>query len=387
MRIILLESIPQISSDDIATWNRATEPEKAKLLPNIIKGYNNNDLFNIREAIRAHLYQNGIDPKKNTFMVLMDKVKFPITKDHAEYFRKLLDLYNSDNIDMSRDYLANKSLYERNIKDFIYTVQLFDIVNEPIKLRNFFKDTTRIKESDLYVDGTTTIKPVGKDGDGTDTLFGTVESWGGDEGKNNASYDEMEKGGYSLTQALQQLKVPQNGYSKIIEIWLQKYWKEAVKLYEPKQSQDMQHFLKMLQFILGGEIKRLPDRELAKIKNRYTYSTAKDIPRSLYSDGTIVFLKEIEHTGDANIDMSDKNQINDFVIYSGNKWIKYDEYLKPRSKDNANLNKAYNTLFNQKVIKDKGNKVSIVAGIIEILDYFDMYELQSNKRYDLYDYR
>ena len=386
MKIILLESLPKILKQDILDWNKATQSEKSKMLDEIIKKYNKPELFNIRPAIKNNFYRHGINPKENPFVNFLDTLKFKPTKKQDVNFMRLGDLIVSDHIDITKDYLTKESLYDRNEKDFIYTVKLFDIVNDRSKISKYFKDTTNITEADLYLDDSMNeIKPAGKDGDGIDTLYGTVESWSGEDGKNDSKYDENEKDGYTLNQALEQIGVPKNGYSEIINIWLNKYYDEAIKLYEPVQS-SIEHYKDMLNLILQNDIKRLSQQRLNDIKRKYAFKTLDDIPDNLKKDGNIIWVEVKKFYNDVNRYTEESNQINDYMIYSDNKWQKYDDYISNGKKSNPNVDKAYNQLFNMKAIEDKGNKISIVAGLLKILDNFDMHDLKSKQRYDLHDY-
>ena len=130
MKIILLESLPKILKQDILDWNKASQSEKSKMLNEIIKKYNKPELFNIRPAIKNNFYRHGINPKENPFVNFLDTLKFKPTKKQDVNFMRLGDLIVSDHIDITKDYLTKESLYDRNEKDFIYTVKLFDIVND-----------------------------------------------------------------------------------------------------------------------------------------------------------------------------------------------------------------------------------------------------------------
>lgn len=265
---ILYEAVPTITPQDIKQWDSANENIKSKLVNKLITAYGKPNLKNIRNAISTCFFQHGIDPKKNGFIELFDKIDFPLTKDHDEYFTKLNDLYISDNIDLSKKYLTLNSLYDRSIEEFLYTVRLFDIVNTPYKINKYFKNAAEIDEWELFLDDNKQIiKPVGNEGDGEDTLFGTVEAWSGENGENDveSNYSELE---------------------------------------EPSLTQ----------------------RELKRIKEKYTFDSPDKIPKQLYRENQVVFLKSLKPHSDIRGNVN--SYISDFVIYKNGKWKRYEPHIK-----------------------------------------------------------
>lgn len=377
----LLESLPQISTEDIAKWEKASDSTRNNYLNRILNEYGKPDLQNIKPAIKANFSEFGIDPNKNDFIGLLDRLTFPVTKDLNSYFLQLSKMVVTDSVDLSKDYLAEKSLYDRSLEDFIYTVRLFDTVNQRHKLAKFFKDTTNINEKALYVDGSTTeIKPVHTTDDGLDSLFGTVESWSGEDGKNDSHYDEMEKGGYSLQQALQQQGVPETGTNHIVKQWLNKYFNQAREIYDTIMSDDVSYYNDLLDLILEGKGNVVSSTKLARAKKN-TYQTFSDIPPEAKVEGNVVFVNYKNKYNNLKKYMSSQNEFNNFAVYKNGVWTPYKETV-----NNANIEKARNVLLNQRTIEDKSDKVSIVAGLLKVLDSFDKSDLMSNKRYDLYDY-
>ena len=349
MKIILLESLPKILKQDILDWNKATQSEKSNMLDEIIKKYNKPELFNIRPAIKNNFYRHGINPKENPFVNFLDTLKFKPTKKHDVNFMRLGDLIVSDHIDITKDYLTKESLYDRNEKDFIYTVKLFDIVNDRSKISKYFKDTTYINESELYLnaDGNE-IKPVGKEGDDTDTLYGTVEFWSGENGENDVNNDPLDKGGYSLNQALSQLGIKDDTDRNIIS-WVKKLFKSARLNYNSKSS-DVNDYLNKLNKILSVSDKP----NFNKIQSNKAFASFNSIPEEERFDGNVVYVK---------------NQ--GFIIWdeSDNRW--YRTSATDYKSDNKHLEVAKDRLFNEKTIEDKSDRISIVAGILKILDSLD----------------
>ena len=85
-------------------------------------------------------------------------------------------------------YLVDPSLYYRNIDDFVYTVNIFETVLDPSKLSSYFHDIKDISIEQLY-DDSGKIKPAGSKSTADDlsTIYGTVESWAGVDGNNDAT--------------------------------------------------------------------------------------------------------------------------------------------------------------------------------------------------------
>lgn len=260
---ILLESVPIISPQQIKQWNDGNENVRSKIFSEIINQYNNSNIDEVAAGIRPCFYQHGIDPRKNGFIELFDKFNFKLDKKHIPYIKMLNNLYTSENLDLSEDYLVEPSLWNRSMNEFIYTVRLFDTVLTPYKLRKFFKNTELINKNDLF--NGSNIKPVGKEGDGTETLFGTVESWSGQNGENDIPPDYRKDG---------------NNY--------------------------------------GDEKLTLSRSKKLLIKQKYSFDDPSQIPNILHKKGQVVFVKSLKPHSDpqANID----NYINDFIIYDGKDW-------------------------------------------------------------------
>ena len=85
-------------------------------------------------------------------------------------------------------YLIEPSLYFRNIDEFLYTINIFETVLDPNRLRSYFHEIKDISVDQLY-DNSGKIKPAGSKStiDDLDTIYGTVESWAGDDGSNDAT--------------------------------------------------------------------------------------------------------------------------------------------------------------------------------------------------------
>ena len=366
---ILTEALPQIATEDIKQWSKASYSEKMRILNKLLPQYGRNDLKNIIESIIFDFDNYGIDPAKNPFVELLGKFKFQLTKNHNNYLQKLTQLRSQKDVDVSKDYLALESLYKRNIDDFIYTVVLFDTVNDPRKLNKFFKDTTYINEADLYVKGTSNvIKPAGNEGDGIDTLYGTVESWAGDNGENNASYNKTEQGGFSLNQVFKQNQIAPDEYEDTLIDWVYDYFDEATKQVELLHD-DVEYYLSKLKALFRTNIKSLNTFELNKIRKQHAYDSIEYIPEKEEKLNNVVWIK-YKHLDKKNNDiyayMDDKNRVEDFIIFTLSGWKLYKQYQQVLK--NSSMKKFKDVLFNQRSIKDTNNKITVVAGVLKILD-------------------
>lgn len=288
MRMLLLESTPNISKREIQVWEDADDETRSNMIDVIINRYKNSEKINlkvIKDAIYNNCVQNGINPLTNDFMTLLGKIDFPLERIHNVLFNRLSELHNKENIDLTKDYLINDSLYNRSQKAFDYTVRLFDTVSTPSKLKRFFKDIDNIKITDLYKDDGATIKPVGSNGPNkhsTDTLYGTVEMWSGENGKNDVTDDYVK--------------------SKVLS----------------KTDNDNDN-------PISNKVK-MNITSLKALKVKYKNMTIDQIEKQepeVKQDGTIIYARGLKHKSDG-IDADKDFTANGFYIYNNGKWSKYE---------------------------------------------------------------
>lgn len=192
---ILLEDMPSISDDMIDKWSTASDKVRGEMITEIIRGYGVNDENpNWRNAFRSSCYTFGIDPDLNPFIQFFDE--FSVKRDvyaDDKLLSALVEMVEKGEVVMDDgnypEWLFDKTLYDRSLNDFVYTAKLFEIVHDPSKISKYFHDVEKITPESLYVDNDTSkgIKPAGsiETRDDTTTLFGTVESWSGEDGANN----------------------------------------------------------------------------------------------------------------------------------------------------------------------------------------------------------
>ena len=131
---ILVEAVPRIPDKALEMWPNASKDAKLNYIDKIIKVYNKPGLENIKTAIRENFMYFGIDQKKNPYMKFLDTLEFAPKEGYEDKFRLLTEYQKADRVDLSHDYLANESLYDRPIKEFEYTLNAFEIVQDKSRL-------------------------------------------------------------------------------------------------------------------------------------------------------------------------------------------------------------------------------------------------------------
>lgn len=181
----------------IKEWASADDKRREVICREILQslGDNSNDrkkLLNFIDSFRHSCYEFGIEAQNNPFMqyipMLVENNNTSSKED--DYVNALVEM--ASNGSLSRDgireaskdkkhFLMNPSLFQRNTKDFEYTVKVWDILSSPTRLAQFLDNPEVVDLSQLYVDGKEggKIKPAGDESDAmnTDTIFGTVEAW------------------------------------------------------------------------------------------------------------------------------------------------------------------------------------------------------------------
>lgn len=285
MRMLLLEFLPNISKQEIQQWEESNETVRNKMLDTIINRYNNKDLKVVKDAIYNNFAENGINPLTNDFMTLISNIQFPLKPMHNTLLNRLTELERKENIDLTKDYLTDYSLYDRSEKAFDYTVRLFDTVSTPSKLKRFFKNTEGISIEDLYKDDGVTIKPVGGVGPNKksiDTLYGTVEMWSGEDGENDVTDDYIKS------------KVANSSQDNTVK----KQYKTNITTLKALKS---------------------------KYKNMTIDQIEKQEPE-VKQDGTIIYAQGLKHKSDGL--EPDRDFLgNGFYIYNKGKWSKYEDEI------------------------------------------------------------
>lgn len=185
---ILKENVPKVSKQEADAYIRADKDQKEKLLNQLLDKWGKPALKNIFDAIMLSTNYAGINPEVNHFLQLCDDLEFTPNSSHLNKFKKLVPLYNRKSMDLTKDFFKEEALYNVPDDEFEYVVKLFNSVSNPATLSKYFKDTKDISIDALYVNNNKSsgkIKPMGKEGDSTDTLIGTVESWSGENGEND----------------------------------------------------------------------------------------------------------------------------------------------------------------------------------------------------------
>lgn len=374
MKIQLIEDYRDLLTDKrIKEYSETNKETQRKFVNQIIQEYGNPSLQNIKDVIEDAFRVYGIDPSKNPFVDYFDRVDFQVDSSMKSNFYKLLDMWKMDLVDLDGQWYTEESLFDRNEKDFEYTVNAFEVANNPKELGKYLKDTTDITIDSLY-DENGNIKPAGnattaKD---TDTIYGTIESWASNEEGNDNRIKYREYGSYSLRDVMRRFNIADKDALQTISGWIKKYWQiEGIqKWYNPK-SKDPDYYVSKLTEILGdSSFKPLSAAEKDRIRKQRSYLTLDEIPDKEKKEGNIVFLRELEHLP-GNRSYTDaefySNNVNDFVIYADGKWKLYSDYIENRPSKNQ-LSTDKQRLYTERDIEDISNKYSIITGILQILD-------------------
>lgn len=115
--------------------------------------------------------------ENNDFLDFVLNIRFPIKanqKDHFDFLYRNSKLYDFD-----KEWFYKRSLYNRPLDDFKYTVNAFNTASDKTKLRNYFRDTSKIDINEFYTPSGE-IKPAGRNGAEGDTIWNVIENWGKD---------------------------------------------------------------------------------------------------------------------------------------------------------------------------------------------------------------
>lgn len=156
------------------------------------------DYPDIKFRIEQSIQFNGGFTFANTFLYLMLDLKGIDLRDHfskhdADFSTSILKRLAFREVPgckmhLNYDFYRNPSLYQRSLEDFEFTVRTFEAVLDEEKLSEFFIDTSFISVDQLY-DKNGNIKEAGRGGPEAgeygDTIYNTIESWGGENGEND----------------------------------------------------------------------------------------------------------------------------------------------------------------------------------------------------------
>ena len=378
---VLHEAMPPIDNDLINKWNKGSKQERVKILDDIlIPGFKNpgsKGLEPVRGALFNIFATKGIDPKTNDFVKLISKLPWGPNASCDEKLRRLSALQDRENVDLSLDYLLNPTLWGRNLDDFTYTVRIFDAIHNPSKLNKYFKDTSDIRESDLYEDDGKTIKEVGFGKDDWNYLYTVVESWSGENGSNEVKDNEEEeevkgnKNNYTVRESLEHYKINTRNDKAVkesCEVLVNKYWNDIDDFYKPKFQKES--YLNQLNGMFSNTSKSYINN-LKKNDKGYTsiVDQVKANP-ALESPGTILVanMYDANDVG-ANKDI-DADMIDRLWIYDNGEWRRLKETeLQTELKNIEAINKEnIQKLLDTKSVYNYTSKPSIAAGIVSNLD-------------------
>lgn len=219
--MILNESLPNITQEDIEAWNNSSNEEHKDMLPKILAKFKQDGLGNIFQKLLRNFNMFGIDPKKNPMINVLSNLEFVPQKKHAENFNHLTDLQEEGIAQLPKDFYELESLYDRPLKDFDYTVKIFELLNNRKELSKYFIDTTDVTVDKFY-DENGNIKPagIGKTED-ENTIYGMIELLAIDNEPDTDKYS------FSAYDVLRRFGLSEQSMFKALKKLFEKYGKEA----------------------------------------------------------------------------------------------------------------------------------------------------------------
>lgn len=150
----------------------------------------------------------GADPRKSKFFQLLIDASKNIKVWNKQMIGNMnslikliqqgtikIDAYNV-NDEILNAALLHASTYDRDPKEFIYSMSVIGMVTDESKLRRYFKNASisDVVPADLFTEGNE-LKPAGNGMDpfNEDTIYGVVERWAGKGHRNVKSTDKRLK--------------------------------------------------------------------------------------------------------------------------------------------------------------------------------------------------
>ena len=149
----------------------------AEFLPQYGKG-----MWGLAEVIIDYGFERESNPLIDIMFALCEMPEIDDIISKLEYLRRECS-------DKTLTYKAftNRTLYERSLEDFEYTVNIFNNVLNEEKLSEFLIDTSVASAEQLF-DGEGNVKPAGYGGPQAgfygDTIYNIVETWSGENEEN-----------------------------------------------------------------------------------------------------------------------------------------------------------------------------------------------------------
>ena len=360
MKFKLVEDVPSVDKSIISEWKRATPGQKNRILDQLLRLYKNSSLENIRPSIYRNFNYFGIDEETNPFMTLLDELEFKPEPSYIDNFDKLTELQQSSEVDLSHDYLREKSLYDRNVQDFTYTVFAFETVMDSQELSKYFRDTTGISADQFRADNGD-ILPAGKKGDtGLDTIYGVIEQWGTTEDGESNVPSATSNFKYTLNDVFKYFKVPAAQQGSVAKLWVTNYFIRVKELVIAEHSDAKYYANEALKILTTDKVKLSEKTKNDVIKSK-NYATPDDVPTKERYEGNIVYLREREHKSTGEINIGDP----EYCVYHDGEWVAFDKYAREQALDKKSI------LLNTKLVSVVNNKVEATAGIVRGIDMID----------------
>lgn len=295
-------------TDQDRKYTDMTDENREKWIEDEILG-RKKSLSNIKHSLRYNFDKFGVDPQENPFMKFITSMPFIFEERDEPLINILSDKQSYNALNYDNSYLKEESLYNRTPEDFQYTVNLFEIVNDPDKLRRYFSNPSDIDKSDLY-DSKGRIKPVGtsETSDDTSTLFGVIEDWS--ENKSSSTRHSTQK--MKLEQALTESGINPDNIDEVVK----KDFTSASKVYKPHLKN-----ISVRDFFY----KSYPDYYAEAIQFLF------QDPNELKKDGKVVFsTDDVAHIPPEYLRFGNIVEVDGTpMIYTLKEWVPLDKYKSP----------------------------------------------------------
>lgn len=251
-----------ITPELIDQFSTSTRAQKDSITRKILKQFNNKTISRLQGACADYFSAYGIDPHKNAVMEYLNRIEFPVTGKMNPQFEKLFDMYIRGLVDLSHEYLTNASLFNRDVDEFEYTVNAFEVIMDKNEIKKFFTDTTEVSE-DKFFDGNK-IKPAGSEdtADDTSTIYGTIEDLQNKFGK------EKDNNIFSLKNVFArfQMNIKEPKAIDTVTSWISSLAnnEKTAKYYTPKENNPEYYatlFDKIMKSVLQNNNKNKKDQE------------------------------------------------------------------------------------------------------------------------------
>lgn len=351
--IRLLEDMPIFSENQISEYDNLSDKEKDNLIDFYIRNSGNNSLQNIKPTIKYSFDRWGLSPNRNPFLDYWLRIPFTIKSSYKQNFDDLTQFVNTGKVkNLNSDWYLEESLFNRTPEEFEYTVNAFEVVSDKNILKKYFEDTSNIRISDLYTESGK-IKPAGNSGtkNNTNTIYGQIEEWDNQSDKANSNSNDED---FSLEDVIKNFRIKEENIESVLENWYNKSNLDRAKIEECIN--------KLNKIFTYSNYKRLTNRELYDIQDKYEFNSLKEVPQRLNRQGQIIFVG-------LSLYLPGQNSKKDYMIYHNGRWVNYNNFIKSIN-NKVNWGNLKTRLLYDTYISDATDKNTILKDLTSFLDKF-----------------